>query len=120
MTGIPLNSGRYEDVAATVSHSDLRVLGQKDRQTGTGHVWIDNRQHTWRAVVNGTTISGVSGTVRIAMGTPNASYAITWYDTQTGLPSGTETRSADGAGTLTLNVSDLRTDVAARIARSGQ
>jgi hypothetical protein len=116
MAGIPLANGRYEDVAAIVSHPDLRVLGQKDQQAGSAHVWIDNRQHTWRSVVDGDPVTPVSGNVRIAMGKPNESYSVTWYDTQTGQPSHTETLLAGGDGILTLTVSDLGTDTAAKIA----
>lgn len=116
MAGIPFTNGRYEDVAATTSHPDLRVLGQKDQQAGHAYMWIDNQQHTWRAVVDGQPVPAVSGTVSIAMGKPNASYTVTWYDTETGQASSTQTLSADAAGTLVLGVSNLRTDTAAKIA----
>jgi hypothetical protein len=119
MAGIPFANGRYEDVAAIASHPDLRVLGQRDLQAGNAYAWIDNRQHTWRAVVDGDPITGVSGNVSIAMGKSNASFAVTWYDTQTGQPSYTETLLAGGDGTLTLAVSNLRTDTAAKIAFMG-
>jgi hypothetical protein len=119
MAGIPLTNGRYEDIAAIVSHSDLRAFGQKDQQAGNAYVWIDNRQHTWRAVVDGDPITSVSGNVSIAMGKSNASFAVTWYDTETGQPSYSETLSADADGTLTLTVSDLMTDTAAKIAFMG-
>jgi outer membrane lipoprotein-sorting protein len=44
---------------------------------------------------------------------------VTWYDTETGQPTTTETRAADGAGTLMLNISNLKTDSAVKIARAG-
>jgi len=116
MAGIPLTSGRYEDAAASTSDPDFRVFGQKDVQDGRAHLWIDNRQHTWRAVVDGTPVTPISGTVSVAMGSPNASYLVTWYDTDTGALSHSEPISADGTGVLTLTVTDLSTDVAAKIA----
>jgi hypothetical protein len=119
MDGIPLSNGRYEDIAATSSKPDLRVLGQKDMQAGSAYVWIDNPQDTWRAVVDGRSISALSGAVSIAMGAPSAAYTITWYDTATGKPTATETQTADAAGILALNIANLKSDIAARILRKG-
>jgi hypothetical protein len=118
MTGIPLTNGRYQDAGATTSNPDLRVLGQKDLQAGWAHLWIDNRQDTWRAVVDGAPISPVSGMVNIALQRPNAIYLVTWYSTQTGQPTATQTRSADAGGELTLVISGLSTDTAVRITRT--
>jgi hypothetical protein len=118
MTGIPLTNGRYQDAEATASNPDLGVLGQKDLQAGWAHLWIDNRQHTWRAVVDGAPISPVSGMVNIALQRPNAIYLVTWYSTQTGQPTATQTRSADAGGELTLVISGLSTDTAVRITRT--
>ena len=118
MTGIPLTNGRYADVQATTSNPDLRVMGQKDVQAGSAHVWIDNRQHTWRAVVDRRTIPAVSGTVNLDLRRANASYTVTWYDTATGQSSSTQTLTANNAGVLVLSVSGLATDTAARITRN--
>jgi hypothetical protein len=118
MTGIPLANGRYADVQATTSTPDLRVMGQKDVQAGSAHVWIDNRQHTWRAVVDRRAIPAVSGTVSLDLQRANASYTVTWYDTATGQSSSTETLAANNAGVLVLSVSSLATDTAARITRN--
>lgn len=118
MTGIPLTNGRYADVQATTSNPDLRVMGQKDIQAGSAHVWIDNRQHTWRAVVDRRTIPAVSGTLSLDLQRANASYTVTWYNTATGQSSSTETLTANNAGALVLSVSNLATDTAARITRN--
>jgi hypothetical protein len=118
MAGIPLTNGRYEDVKATTSNPDLRVLGQKDVQAGNSHIWIDNRQHTWRAVVDKKTVPAESGTVGIDMQHPDASFTVTWYSTLTGQSSSTQTLSANSAGILILNISNLTTDIAARVSLS--
>ncbi len=47
-----------------------------------------------------------------------ATYSVTWYDTTTGLPDYTETRTADTAGTLALDISNLQTDIAVKITRT--
>lgn len=117
MEGIPLNNGRYRDAAASVSNPDLRVLGQKDVQAGWAHLWMDNRAHTWRAVVERRAITPVSGTVNVDLQQPGATYTITWYDTQTGQPVSTQTVAANGAGVLSLAVNNLATDIAVRITR---
>ncbi|MGQ0604428.1 MAG: PKD domain-containing protein [Anaerolineales bacterium] len=118
MLGIPLTNGRYEDVRAEVSTGNLRVLGQKDVQAGRAHVWIDNRAHTWWAVVDGRAIPPVSGAVRIALQHPNASYRVTWHNTRTGEPVSVQTLTADSSGVLTLSLSNLTTDTAAQIERT--
>jgi hypothetical protein len=120
MDGIPFANGRYQDVAAATSQPDLRVLGQKDLQTGQAYLWIDNRQDTWRAVVDGKIIPAVAGSINIAMQQPNAAYTITWYSTETGQPISTETHSADAAGMLVFLVDKLATDIAVKIAPANQ
>jgi hypothetical protein len=119
MDGIPLSNGRYEDIAATPSTPELRVLGQKDVQAGSAYVWIDNPQNTWRAAVDGRPVSVISGSVNVAMNLPSAVYSITWYDTSTGKPTTTETQVADATGQLTLKVVSLKSDIAARVLRKG-
>jgi hypothetical protein len=115
MAGVPLANGRYEDIAATTSNPDLRVFGQKDLQAGSAYLWIDNRQDTWKATVDGKKIAALSGSVSIPLQRANASYRITWYDTATGQPSSNDTRSANAAGTLDLSISNLQTDIALKI-----
>ncbi|MCG8350460.1 MAG: PKD domain-containing protein [Chloroflexales bacterium] len=115
MADITLNNGSYVDAAAAASHPAVRVMGQKDLEHGRAHLWIDNRQHTWRAVVNEWEIPAVSATVSIAMQQPGATYTVVWYDTATGAPSATEQVTADASGALALTVADLQTDRAVQI-----
>jgi hypothetical protein len=119
MAGIPLHNGRYADAGVASSHPDIRVLGQKDRLAGRAHFWIDNRRHTWRAVVAGSNIPPVTATVTVPMGRADAGYAATWYVTTNGLPAGVESVQADGAGVVTLIVTNLTTDTAVRLERVG-
>lgn len=118
MADIPLSNGHYRDAEASASTGDLRVLGQKDTHEGRAHLWIDNRHHTWRAVVDGASIPSVSGSVTIAMEQPNQQYTVTWYDTRTGEQSGSQSVTADGSGNVVLSVSNLRTDTAVTLRRS--
>jgi hypothetical protein len=116
MADVPLTNGHYQDLEAAVSSPDLRTLGQKDVVNGRAHLWIDNRQHTWKAVVDGTPIPQVSGTIQLDLGKPNACFRATWYNTDTGIPVRTETLPADKSGILTLTVTRLDTDTAVKIA----
>lgn len=50
-----ISNGKYYDVDAKTSTSDLRVIGQKEIISGNSdraHMWIDNAPYTWKAVVN--------------------------------------------------------------------
>ncbi len=118
MAGIPLTNGQYVDIDAQASQPDLRVFGQKDLQAGSAYAWIDNKHDTWRTVVDGQSIPTISGTFSVALQAPSAVYMVTWYDTTTGRPDHSENRTADAAGTLTLDISDLRTDIAVKLTRA--
>ncbi|MBK8474955.1 MAG: PQQ-binding-like beta-propeller repeat protein [Opitutaceae bacterium] len=118
MTGVPLTNGRYVDAAAAVSNPALRVIGQRDPVAGRAHLWIDNSAHTWRAVVDGTTVPPVSGTVTINLGQPNAAVAATWWDTSTGQPASTVSLTADASGNVTLGLAALATDTAVQLVAS--
>lgn len=112
MQDVPLSNGRYRDAEAQASHADLRVLGQKDLQAGRAHLWIDNRNHTWKAVVDGRQIAPVSGTVTIDMQKPGAAYSLAWYDTAAGKPGATVAVKADQAGRIAVEIKGLKTDTA--------
>lgn len=115
MAATPLNNGRYVDAAASASHPNLRVLGQKDLTACRTHLWLDNRVHTWRAVVDGSNVPPITGTATLDMGTPNASFRVQWFDTTTGQPSSVESNVADAGGVLTLAVTNLTTDMAVQL-----
>jgi hypothetical protein len=44
---LPLNSGNYNDAAATSTNPNIRVWGQKDTVNNRAHLWIQNSHHTW-------------------------------------------------------------------------
>lgn len=115
LAGIPLDNGRYQDVGATSSHPDLRAFGQKDLVARRAHLWIDNARHTWYAVVTGQSIPAVSGTLTLAMGSPNAPYVAIWHSTATGQRIRTQRLRADAAGNVRLTVTALDKDIAVRL-----
>jgi uncharacterized repeat protein (TIGR01451 family) len=115
MDGIPLTNGHYRDAEAITSHPDLRAWGQVDAHHGQAHLWIQNRHHTWRNVVDGATIAPLSGTIAIPA-FDAGTYEIEWWDTNGGGVLHTETVVADGSLTLTLPWA-LTDDVAVKVAR---
>jgi hypothetical protein len=117
MEGIPLSNGHYYGVSSQASNSDLRAWGQRDDHNGRMHLWIQNKQHTWKRVVNGPAIPSISGTVTI-QNVPSGQYRVEWWDTYTTSNPifRTETLTANGNLTLTLP-NALTTDVAVKVQR---
>jgi hypothetical protein len=129
MSDVPLNNGRYRDLAATVSRPDeVRVLGQKDTAGGRGHAWIQNRRHTWCAVVGGVPEcpytwdgSRLTGTVSIGGFTAGTAYPVqgVTFDSN-GVPTvqPRTTVTAGGDGSLVFSLDQLpasAVDVAMKI-----
>jgi hypothetical protein len=114
MDGIPLNNGSYQDAEAVTSHPELRAWGQKDIVDRKAHLWIQNRNHTWRNVVDGVIISELSGQVTIPDMIPG-SYQVEWWNTYTGAIIKTEVVEASSDG-LVLNLpAPLSDDVAVKV-----
>ncbi|MBN2241418.1 MAG: hypothetical protein JW793_01915, partial [Acidobacteria bacterium] len=118
ISGIALNNGRYGDLGAEVSNSNLRVVGQKDTTAGKAHFWIQNKNHTWKNVVDGAFIPAVSGTVRIGGFTPGGEYMLKWWDTRKTMEQevSVETLTATSGGFLEFAVRSLASDRALKIA----
>ncbi|HET8671292.1 MAG TPA: hypothetical protein VFM05_11890, partial [Candidatus Saccharimonadales bacterium] len=112
---VPLNNGEYEDAAASVSDTNLRAWGQKDLTNRRAHLWIANQNHTWKSVVDGVSVTPISGTITLGGFDPNTSYKVEWWDTYAGTVSSTQTISTDSQGNVVLSVNDLVTDTAVKI-----
>jgi len=117
MDGIPLSNGHYEDAAATASDADLRAWGQIDPVNRRGHLWIQNRLHTWRNVVDSLSIPAIGGSILIP-GLPDGAYCVEWWDTYAGTVLQTETVMANDGLPLLLP-SPLTADVAVKLAPAG-
>jgi uncharacterized repeat protein (TIGR01451 family) len=113
MDGVPLNNGNYEDAAAQTSHPDLRAWGQKDVVNGSAHLWIQNRNHTWKNAIEGVPVPALSGTVSIP-GLPSGLYTVEWWDTYTGEVIKSETLRAAPDLVLTLPMA-LSSDVGVKV-----
>lgn len=112
---VPLNNGLYVDANAQSSNDDLRVWGQKDSLNGRAHLWIQNRNHTWKNVADGIPIAPANGTVTVAGLPAGEPLQVEWWDTYEGLISSTTTETPDESGSLVLEINDLRTDIAVKI-----
>ena len=120
MAGIPLANSRYTDAGATTPNTQLRVIGQKDIPAGHAFLWFDNREHTWKRVVDGLPAAPINTSVQIPLLRPHAAYRATWFDTTNGQPRATHTLSADGAGIVALAITNLLTDTAVQLALDGE
>jgi hypothetical protein len=118
-SNLRLNNGHYRDAAVTVNNPDLRAVGQKDPIGKRAHLWIQNRGHTWRNVVDGVPISPVSGTVTLSGFQGGQSYSVQWWDTYhiPGTPRvmSTEIITAQANGDIILTVNDMLDDTAVSI-----
>ncbi len=119
MSDIPLSNGHYVDAAATFSNTNLRVWGQKDVSGGQAFLWIANRNHTWKNVVDNVTISPISDTITIPGFQPGKKYTVQWWDTYQTDPAKqilkTETIVSKANGDITLSISNLSSDTAVKV-----
>jgi len=116
---IPLTNGNYQDCEAIVSDARLRVWGQKDLVNGRVHLWVQNSNHTWNNVVDGSPISPISAKITLSGFQPTASYILEWWDPyqvdekQQIIKSENIISGMDGS--ITFHVEDLRADIAFKI-----
>jgi hypothetical protein len=119
ISNIPLNSGTYQNAQATLSSSNLRVVGQKDITNNRAHLWVQNTNHTWKRVVDGNAGSGLGGTVSIAGFTTNQPLNVEWHSfTTQGSPTvstSTVTPNSNGSIAIELPKTQNLTDIALKI-----
>lgn len=90
------------------------VLGQKDVEKGRMHLWIKNRRHTWKNVVDGVPIPRVSATI-VVTGFRPGTYLLAWYDTYAATYTDIEGLTIGEDGAARLQVVDLAKDVAVQM-----
>jgi hypothetical protein len=117
LSDVLLNKGGYADWAGTVSNGGVRVVGQKNTATGAMHLWVQNRQHTWKNVVDGVSISPVSAEIVVPGFRAGTTYWLERWDTWTpgGRIASADSLVADSSGNLRIAVSSLQTDVALKV-----
>lgn len=87
-----------------ISISTKRAKVQKDLVNNRAHLWIQNKNHTWRRVVDNNASTGLQGTVSITGLKPNTTLAVEWHQfTTQGIPIiSTSSATTDNRGKLTL------------------
>ena len=124
MQGEPLSNGRYREIGTDLATGtgqvllakttgSLRAWGRLDPIAGKGMLWIDNANHTWWNVVQGSAIL-VAGARLTVQGLPAGTYAAEWWDTKAGAATRTETYTVGADGRLSFTVSNLAGDVAVK------
>ena len=124
MQGEPLSNGRYREIGTDLTGGtgqilladmagSLRAWGRLDPITGKGMLWIDNANHTWWNVVQGSAILAAGARLTI-QGLPAGTYSAEWWDTTAGAATRTETYTVDADGRLSFTVSNLAGDVAVK------
>jgi hypothetical protein len=98
-----------------VSHALLRAWGQKNTANGRAHLWIHNVQNTWRNATSGVSPQPATGTVTLTGFRPSAAFSVEWWDAHAGSVIRTDTMVSGSNGSLSLQVTNLTTDVAVRI-----
>jgi hypothetical protein len=116
LSDIPLNRGDYEDAAAYgFDTTRVRVIGQKNKLRNRAHVWIQNKTHTWKNVVDQVSIVPFNGSVRLDGFSPNSQLKVEYINTYDGSTLQSGDVATDIAGTLEIPINDLTTDVAVKI-----
>jgi PKD repeat protein len=114
---LELNQGGYEDAQASSENPVLRLVGQKNLSTGHAHLWIQNKQHTWRNVMgveNPTAVTPQSGQVTFQM-KPSSPYKIEFWDTYSGEIARRESIDSDVNGFVVINIDRLESDLAVKL-----
>lgn len=94
-------------------YPDLEILGRQSDDSAL--LWIHNRLHQWPFQAAGIEAPPVGPAVAEILVAKDGRYQVEWWDTQTGLVTGTETVESQDQ-VLTLAVPSLARDVACRIA----
>ncbi len=120
---IPLNNGVYQDIQAVTSNNSLRAWGQKDLAHGCAHLWVQNKGHTWKNVIDGVSIPVVSGRVEIPGFQANKTYTLEWWDpyqpTKAKQIVRTDVVTPRADGTILISVNNLVADTALKISPIG-
>jgi hypothetical protein len=129
VAGEPLSNGTHVEIGtdleggARIGIADpvgrMRAWGVRDNATRKVLLWVDNAQHTWANVSDGTPVPPASGTLTVPGLRAGQSYRVVWWDPYASDPAemvtGAESVVAQPDGSLALAVNDLRRDVALKI-----
>jgi hypothetical protein len=93
-------------------YPDVNLYGVTTGRTGV--VWVQNGWHNWKNLYDNKPIPTVPPSEAVAHGLADGSYAVEWWDTQTGVILKTE-QAVSANSSLPLHLPALPSDVAAHI-----
>lgn len=110
------NKGGYTALGtATLTDTNLRVYGQKNLNNDRAVLWIQNKSHTWRNVLNNPNGNyALSGTITFKMNN-SKSYPILFYNTFDGSTIKTQNLTSTINGDLVISLDNLSRDVAIKV-----
>jgi len=113
LKGLDLAKGGYQDWAGKVSNDNIRVVGQKNVVKGCFHLWIQNKKHTWKNVIDKVETQPEAASIAIDGFKPGETFLIEWWDTYTGKVIKTENKTVEKEMVLTLPFG-LTSDIAVK------
>lgn len=116
MKEIPLNNGQFVPLSKTVTNQELRVWGQQQTTGKAAHFWVQNKNHTWKKVLENGNPIPESGQI-ILSGIKPGEVTIEMWDSWAEATSPTEIVSqvVGTDSTLTIIISNLVTDIAFKV-----
>lgn len=113
---VGIGSDLDADAAVLVSMTtgNLRAWGQRHPERNHVILWVDNLSHTWVNDVNQTNLVPATGTITL-QGLEPARYEIQYWNTNTGVVTGTVRANTSAQGQLAIRLSSLTTDTALKI-----
>lgn len=116
MKNIPILSGTYTKANVISSNNQIRVWGQQQASGNAAHVWVQNRNHTWKNVLLNGDPTPQSGTISLTGLTPGPMILErwnSWNEDTTAMQ--TDTIIISSTGIYQLNIENLIQDVAFKL-----
>ncbi len=103
---IPLNNGAYDTLSGSFSAGDYPLVGQVDSVNRSAHGWLRHPDFNWKAVDDGRSAFGLSGTLTLQGFESNRSYQVMLqsYSLGSGYVQTTQTITANGDGSLSIPI----------------
>lgn len=116
MKNIPITEGQYQQAIATSTNTNIRVWGQMQASGNAAHIWIQNRNHTWRNVLTNGLPSPESATITLSGLAPGAHVLSEWDPWgQDTVAKAVDTVWVNESGMLQVAVNGLIRDIAYQV-----
>ena len=116
MQDIPLNNGQYIPLNRIISNPQLRVWGQQQTSGNAAHCWVQNKNHTWKNVVQNGNPEPESGEIVVNGLLPGEVTVEIWDSwNEATLPIEISSKTVGTDGKLILEIQNLTADLAFKI-----